>query len=181
MLFSLLRKQHGRKKLLKKADKILRNKQNKLLTQLWGTRRSVWQSMRKNKNTPRRIFLDYNQWRETEARLRKSHSVLFKNFYQRKKGKEGVRRNVSRITILTAHTSLTRWGEKMRVRASWRLWSQCIRLEREPFPEKIQHPRCQVTSVCLWNITLGWKNRLDIAAHAWGSFLPQAFRPWYGC
>lgn len=111
MLFSLLSKQHGRKKLLKKADKILRNKQNKLLTRLWGTRRSVWQSMRKNKNTPRRIFLDYNQWTETEARLRKSHSLLFKNFYQQKKGKEGVRKNVSRVTILTSHTSLTRWGK----------------------------------------------------------------------
>lgn len=38
--------------------------------------------------------------------------LFFTNFYQEKKSKDGMRKNILRIMFLIAHTSLTRWREE---------------------------------------------------------------------
>lgn len=39
--------------------------------------------------------------------------LFFTNFYQEKKSKDGIRKNILRIMFLITHTSLTRWrGEE---------------------------------------------------------------------
>ena len=116
-------------------------------------------------------------WAQAE---RITQNLFFKNFYQQKKGKEGERKNVLRIMILTVHTGLTRW-EKNESKGKPEAMEPVYQIRKKSSSRKKYKPQ-----VVAW--LLSWfGTKFQVKSTQCGyrcpglSLLPsQAFRSWCG-
>ena len=95
---------------LKKEDNILKEKKLQNITATLRDKTGYMAICDKNKVCPKRNSSSVQSAdRDLTWAERITQILFFTNFYQEKKSKDGMRKNILRIMFLIAHTSLTRW------------------------------------------------------------------------